>query len=165
MKNDLTNDLMNDYIKKLEILEKILEKNKEDSTTSVDSDNYQSDCSIQKLNILNEDICKKLDKINEDLIIDKVSTESNSVAETDSIQRFQKKIQEVNKSRNQDDKDIKKDLVKISYILFKEFGRVTYLMIVLFFVSIISLTVYYLSNKENISLYKIFKTIIKTRNF
>lgn len=163
MKDNTETDIMNDYIRKLEMLDKLI---KEDQILSDES--FTQSESLDQLKILNNNICSKLDKIKKD--IDEQNTEISNTE--DSIQRFQEKIKiikqqediKINKEQEESE-NFKKDIMKISFIMVKESARILYLLFTLLFILIISITLYYLSNKENVSFMTIFNSLLKNKKF
>ena len=164
MKDNTETDIMNDYIRKLDMLDKLI---KEDKTLSEES--VTNSESLDQLKILNNSICSKLDKIKQD--IDEQNTEISNTE--DSIQRFQEKIKiikqqdEIKKNNNEQEQNenLKKDIMKISFIMIKESARILYLLFTLLFILLISITLYYLSNKENVSFVTIFNSLLKNKKF
>ena len=160
MKDNTETDIMNDYIRKLDMLDKLI---KEDQNLS-DGTITQSE-SLDELQILNQNICSKLDKIKKD--IDEQNSEMSNTE--DNILKFQEKIKIIKEKdeneANKEGEDLKKDIIKISFIMMKESARILYLLFTLLFILIVSITLYYLSNKENVSFITIFNSLLKNKKF
>jgi hypothetical protein len=158
MKSNINQELINDYINKIEDLEYKLKQKINIISNDDRKITENTEDSIKILNNINKEICEKLDQINVD---------SDTPISKKDLMEFKMNIKKANKlNKKPKETTVVVDLLKVIKIIVKELSyNIIYKPMIFILIILISLTTYYLSNNNNISLLKIFNTIKNSKKF